>query len=100
MGTFIAGRFGKVCKFGFKFFANRGLVQQPSGYRRVPVSVAAEPKGKGHEMSCARTLLGSPQVPLANVTLISELRRYAHLNPVCVSRYGLEKPEQMLNAEI
>ena len=49
-------------------------------------------------MSCARTLLGSPQVPLANVTLISELRRYAHLNPVCVSRYGLEKPEQMLGS--
>jgi len=38
----------------------------------VPVSVAAEPKGKGHEMSCARTLLGSPQVPLENVTLISD----------------------------
>ncbi len=38
----------------------------------VPVAVAAEPKGKGHEMTCARALLASPQVPLENVTLIAD----------------------------
>ena len=38
----------------------------------VPVAVAAEPKGKGHEMTCARALLASPQVPLENVTVIAD----------------------------
>ena len=36
----------------------------------VPVAVAAEPKGKGHEMACARKLLNS--VPLDNVTVIAD----------------------------
>lgn len=36
----------------------------------VPVAVAAEPKGKGHEMTCARKLLDS--VPLENVTVIAD----------------------------
>jgi hypothetical protein len=36
----------------------------------VPVAVAAEPKGKGHEMTCARKLL--PSVPLENVTVIAD----------------------------
>ena len=36
----------------------------------VPVAVAAEPKGKGHEMTCARKLLNS--VPLENVTVIAD----------------------------
>ena len=36
----------------------------------VPVAVAAEPRGKGHELTCARKLLTS--VPLENVTLIAD----------------------------
>lgn len=36
----------------------------------VPVAVAAEPRGKGHELTCARKLLAS--VPLENVTLIAD----------------------------
>ena len=38
----------------------------------VPVAVAAQPKGKGHEMTCARALLASAQVPLENVTVIAD----------------------------
>lgn len=36
----------------------------------VPVAVAAEPRGKGHEMTCARALLDS--LPLENITVISD----------------------------
>ena len=36
----------------------------------VPLAVAAEPRGKGHEMTCARQLLHS--VPLENVTVIAD----------------------------
>lgn len=36
----------------------------------VPVAVAAEPRGKGHEMTCARKLLNS--VPLENLTVIAD----------------------------
>ena len=36
----------------------------------VPVAVAAEPRGKGHELTCARQLLAS--VPLENVTVIAD----------------------------
>jgi hypothetical protein len=36
----------------------------------VPVAVAAEPRGKGHEMTCARKLLAS--IPLENTTTIGD----------------------------
>jgi hypothetical protein len=36
----------------------------------VPVAVAAEPRGKGHELTCARKLLDS--VPLENATVIAD----------------------------
>lgn len=36
----------------------------------VPVAVAAEPRGKGHEMTCARQLLAS--LPLENQTTIAD----------------------------
>ena len=36
----------------------------------VPVAVAAEPRGKGHEVSCARKLLES--LPLENATVLSD----------------------------
>jgi hypothetical protein len=36
----------------------------------VPVALAGEPRGKSHEMTCARRLLNC--VPLASVTVIAD----------------------------